>query len=270
MSLLLCRQETVKHPFYAEELGVHIYSSQELSYIIYNNPLMAMDGFVDECLITFIRQELDMEFLAARLEKWIGSRENTDELLFIILQECSYYTAAEINQFHQKTAAFRKLHQAEYAKQRADFLFERKQYGKAAVLYERILELPKDRYVDDLFLGKVWNNLGSAYARIFHFEKASQAFDRAYTLTRDLTILQKIYYLSAMDGGIELKERYQPLIGEDIKKQWDDRRSEVRDQAKTSQAVLKLEELFQKDPIKRIAGAGGIIHRWKQDYRSMV
>lgn len=270
MSLLLCRQEHVTHPFYVEELGIHLYSSQELSYVIYNNPLMAMDGFVDEHLIRFIRDELDMEFLAARLEKWIGSGENTDELLFIILQECCYYTAAEINQFHQKTAAFRKLHQAEYAKQRADFLFEKRQYGKAVALYEKILEFPRDRFVDDFFFGKIWNNLAASYARVFQFEKASAAFDRAYALTKDLSVLQKIYYLSAMDCGIELKERYQSLIGEEIKKQWDDRMQETRDQAKTSPMVLKLEELFQKDPIKRMAGAGEIIHKWKQDYRSMV
>lgn len=270
MSLLLCRQETVTHPLYVEELGIHVHSSQELSYVIYHNPLMAMDDFVDERLITFIRDELDMEFLASRLEKWIGTGENTDELLFIILQECGYYTAGEIKQFHQKTTAYRKLPPAEYAKQRADFLFEKKQYGKAVALYERILELPRDRYINDIFYGKIFHNLGSAYARIFHFEKAAQAFDKAYTLTRDLSVLQKLYYLSVMDEEIKLKERYQTLIDEDVRRQWDLHLDEVKSQAQTSPVILKLEELFKKDPIKRFAGAGEIIHKWKQDYRSMV
>ena len=39
MSLLLCRRERVKHPFYIEVLGIHIYSSQELCYVIYHHPL---------------------------------------------------------------------------------------------------------------------------------------------------------------------------------------------------------------------------------------
>ena len=39
MSLILCRQEPVRHPFYIERLGVHIASSQELCYVIYQNPL---------------------------------------------------------------------------------------------------------------------------------------------------------------------------------------------------------------------------------------
>ena len=54
MSLILCRQEPVKHPFYFEGLGVHLYSSQELCYVIYQNPLLVLDHFVDEHLIEFI------------------------------------------------------------------------------------------------------------------------------------------------------------------------------------------------------------------------
>ena len=35
MSLILCRQEPVKHPYYIDVLGIHIHSSQELCYIVY-------------------------------------------------------------------------------------------------------------------------------------------------------------------------------------------------------------------------------------------
>ena len=35
MSLILCRQEPVTSPYFVEELGVHLYSSQELNYVIY-------------------------------------------------------------------------------------------------------------------------------------------------------------------------------------------------------------------------------------------
>ena len=53
MSLILCRQEPVRHPFYIERLGIHIASSQELCYVIYQNPLLVLDGFVDDRLILF-------------------------------------------------------------------------------------------------------------------------------------------------------------------------------------------------------------------------
>ena len=47
MSLLLCRMEPVAHPFEVPELGVRLYSSQELCYVIYENPLLVIDDFVD-------------------------------------------------------------------------------------------------------------------------------------------------------------------------------------------------------------------------------
>ena len=95
MSLILCRQEQVTFPYYIEELGVHIYSSQELCYVIYNHPLLVMENFVDDRLAEFIRTELRMPFLAERIEKWLDSRGMSDDLLFLILQECDYYSPQE-------------------------------------------------------------------------------------------------------------------------------------------------------------------------------
>ena len=55
MSLILCRQEPVKIPLYIEDLGIHIYSSQELCYVIYNNPLLVLEDFIDSRLTEFLR-----------------------------------------------------------------------------------------------------------------------------------------------------------------------------------------------------------------------
>ena len=71
MSLLLCRRERVKHPFYIEVLGIHIYSSQELCYVIYHHPLLVMNDFADASLFSFIKNELGLGFLAVRMEKLI-------------------------------------------------------------------------------------------------------------------------------------------------------------------------------------------------------
>ena len=90
MSLLLCRMEPVVHPFEVPELGVRIYSSQELCYVIYENPLLVIDDFVDERLIQFVRDDLNMEFLAGKLDNWKKSNENPDNLLLLILTECQY------------------------------------------------------------------------------------------------------------------------------------------------------------------------------------
>ena len=67
MSLIkLCRQEEVKNPLYIEALGIHIWSSQELCYVIYNYPLLAMDHLLDDSLTEFIEKELQMTVLSVK------------------------------------------------------------------------------------------------------------------------------------------------------------------------------------------------------------
>lgn len=269
MSLLLCRQEPVKTPYYIEPLGIRIWSSQELSYVIYHNPLLVMDGFVDEHLIAFIRVELDMEFLAAKLEKWSSSKEDKDQLLFIILAECGYYPAPEQAKFRQKVTALRKLPQTEYMKQKGDYLFGRKQYGKAVAIYERILELPGGMAGKEL-TETIWCSLGCTHARMFQFSKAWAAFEKAYQCRQSEEVLKRMYYLTRIAEKSHSRHFHLPSVTADQKKAWMKEISEAGERAKTSDSILKLEGLFQKDSIKRTAGIQKLIKQWKQEYRGMI
>ena len=76
MSLRLCRSEKVKNPYYVSFLGVHLYSSQELAYVIYHYPLLVMDHLVDDRLLDFLREELNLGFLALKLENCMAPRNS--------------------------------------------------------------------------------------------------------------------------------------------------------------------------------------------------
>lgn len=270
MSLLLCRQEPVKHPYYFENLGIHLYSSQELSYVIYNNPLLVMDGFVDDHLIEFIRDELDMGFLALKVERWLKSGENPDEALALILQETDYYNSVELSKFRQQMAALKKMSPAEYGKAKADFLFGKKQYGKAIGVYERVLAEPGGSSRDEAFISRIWNNLAASYARMFLFDKAFHAYQKSYELVKSSEALQKLYYITKFNPALVLKDRYQSIITDEIKAEWDAEYEAAREKAKEADSVKKLDELFQKDSIKRLSGATAMVKAWKQEYRNMI
>lgn len=139
MSLLLCRREPVKHPFYIEVLGIHIYSSQELCYVICNHPLLVMDGFVGKALYSFVKNELGMGFVAGRMEKLSETGSRPEEALYLFLTECDYCTEKESQRFRQTAAAYRSLPAPRYEKAVADYLFGKKQYGRASVRYEKLL-----------------------------------------------------------------------------------------------------------------------------------
>lgn len=270
MSLLLCRQESVKQPLYVEFLDIHLHSSQELCYVIYNHPILVLDGFVGEPLFAFLRDELNLGFLALKLERWLKSGENADEVLVMILQECDYYKPVEINRFKQQIAGIRRMHPAQYRKLKADELFGLHQYGRAVELYLELLELPGDAYVDDMFAGRVWNNLGSCYARMFQLERAFAAFEKAYAKTGEQQVLERLYELTVLDDRLMLGDRLGTLVTQELKDAWEMQMDTAKKKAAQSAQVKEIEALFAKDPVKRMAGAAKLISQWKQEYRNMV
>ena len=102
MSLLLCSQEYARRPLYVELLGIHLFTPQELSYVIYHYPLLVLDGFINDSLLEFLREELNMGLLAVKLERWLKRQEKLDEALLLILQESGYYSGAEIGRFKHR------------------------------------------------------------------------------------------------------------------------------------------------------------------------
>lgn len=270
MSLLLCRQEHVRHPYYIESLGIHLYSSQELAYVISHYPLLVLDGFVGEGLLTFLREELELGFLAIKLERFMKSGENTDEALILLLQETGYCTSAEVSNFRSKIEKLRKKHPAELKKVKADELFSMRQYGRAVELYEALLLLNSDEYVDDSFRGRVWNNLGSCYARMFQFEKAFDAYEKAYMRTGNEQLLEQLYTLSKLDSRLTVGERLKKLMTEERIEEWEKKMLSARENAAQSEQVKELERLFSKEETKRLEEETRLLGKWKREYRSMV
>lgn len=270
MSLILCRQEPCRHPYYIERLGIHISSSPELCYVLYNNPLLAMGGIIDDNLIEFIRTELAMPFLAVKLEKWKKSGEDPDEMIFIVLQECYYYTAKETVRLRQVVTAYRKMSPPEFLKETADYYYYLKQYATAIVYYEKILEDWRLKSLKDEFTAKMWSNIAAAYAGIFWFEKAMTAYDMSYNFQKNPETLKRIYLLTRFNSELTLKERYQSLITEEQKESWDQELAQKRIAAREREDYKAVGLLFEKDSIRRMAGAAQLLNEWKQEYRKMI
>ena len=271
MSLILCRMEPVRNPFEVPELGVHLHSSQELCYVIYENPLLVMEDFVDNRLIQFIRNDLAMESLGEKLDDWKRSEENSDNMLLLILTSCQYYSSAQVSHYRQVLIRYRKMHPAEYGKERADYLFRKKQYGKAILLYEKLLEKEKDQVVDDKFFCRVWCCLGACQARLFRFEKAYEAYDRAYACdSQNEEILEKIYCLKSFDPDLFIAPNYPEAGDKRNKEAWERKIDQARLKSRDSSGVKELDELFMKDQDTRLRRASALVKKWKNEYRGML
>ena len=137
-------------------------------------------------------------------------------------------------------------------------------------MYSKILEYPRDKVVEDLFLAKVYNNLGACYAMMFQFHKALGCYDKAYELGKDDALLKRIYFLTVFAPELDVKERYQALFTEELKSKWKVEIEGAGLDAAQDEDVRALRALFKKDPIKRMNGASEMVRRWKQEYRMMV
>lgn len=269
MSLILCRPESVRQPLYMDALGVHLYSSQELCYVIVNHPFLVMDGFFSDTVIDFIKKELEMPYLAAKIGTYL-EEEKTDEALICILQECGCTPKEEINRFQHKLETLRKMSPADYAKEKADYYCKNRKYGRAISLYEQILAMPKETRGDDWFIGKVWNNLAAAYVNMFYFDKAMTAYERACDRTGSEKVLKQMYFLKKLCPNLEMRERYLGAVTDDNRKEWDQ---------EYDQAASKASELEEIRNIERTAelpaeeGRQTLIRQtaaWKREYREMA
>lgn len=270
MSLLLCRQEPVETPYVFEELGIRLYSSQELCYVIYHHPLLVMEGFLNERLTAFLRTELRLPFLAERIERQMDSRSSSDELLFQILSDCAYYTPQEQTKFRQEVTTLRKLSAEEFEKRRADYFYKLGLFGKAVAMYERILDKGREKSYSKEFKGKIWNNIAACYTKLFCYQKAMHAYDCAWNEDEKQEYLKRMYFLCAMNPELSVKDRYLEMMTDEVRTAWDEELAAIRSVGSETDSAKEINELFEKDPVKRLAGASDMINRWKVEYRRMI
>ena len=180
--IILCRTGRALKPLVLEEPGVQIYSLEELCYYIYNNIYILTNAFLDEKLIAFIRTEIKEPLLADKLEQLKCENAGLAEAVVTILKYVDYYDTAEIEQVKDLLAMLDTQNVYERMKMRADRFLEKGCYYSAISNYDKIVNGERDINLSGLFYAKVYHNLGTAYARMFFFEKAAKYFEEAYKI----------------------------------------------------------------------------------------
>lgn len=270
MGLILCDSLNPQHPYYIEELDIHIYSIEELSYIIYEHPLLVIEDFVSPGLFSFIKNELKLGSLGMQLEKMYSDKVSDEHIILYILDYVDFYTGAEVSRYRATLANYKKLRRAEFLKEKADYMFRQRRFGKAIRYYEIISKSHFDRGINEKFLGKVYHNMGSAYANLFLYDKAYQAYRRAYRYLGDRNIIKKIYYLSLMDEVIEQKEKYQADIRDSIGEEWDEEYEKEKETAGQCEKIAEIRGIISKDLLRRHKYITELIAQWKKEYRNML
>ena len=265
-AMLLCRTKKVRIPYFAEDLGIHLYSGEELSYYIYNNAMLIGEDFLDERLYSFLGQELGMEKLMTKLRRW-QDQADLAELLLVILQDIHYYDTEELNEFRRRMDRLGRMSQAERMKNKAEYLLQHRRYAGAVLQYDRILNQNSPELQEASFRGSVWKGRGVACARQFRFAEAAENLEKSWNCVPMDDTLRMWYQITLQEPSLRLPEDLLRRIHPDKKKAWEEQLEQAKTQARFLGKGQEAAEWMDKDNIRRAAGLKNLVETWKTEYR---
>ncbi|MDO4265389.1 MAG: hypothetical protein Q4C63_02855 [Eubacteriales bacterium] len=304
MSLLLCKKEA-EIPYYIETMNLRIRSLQELCYIIYNYPLLAMHDLISPELLDWFRDALSAGYLAARIDQIMAvsaaqGGDGTDDVLGEILRDCNYYSAGEVETCRRRLAFYRSQSREDHAHARGAALFGLRRYLAAIRCFEeenellseqerraaeRVRERIRQRRADVLC------DIASVRAMLFEKKEALSALADADALcpgeraARLRVLLEQ--YMPRQDAGtgetsddLPLEEPGEAVgetagetdgkaAGEAADTEPDSGFEAAKQRAYQSAAFRELEALEALDIVKRREAISELIRKWKNEYRRM-
>jgi tetratricopeptide (TPR) repeat protein len=261
MGLLLCT-EYAEHPYHYEKLDVDLWSIQELCYVLYHYPVIIPEDFVDKRLINWLRGELQLETLAAKLEQFMGAGENRDAMILMILREGNYYTQVEIATFAQELRRLKEIDRASFNELLGDTFFRMGKYGRAVESYQESVQEGKDP--------RVQMKLGDSYVTVMEFRRASDLYEEIYIETNSEKPLQKLYFLNKLEPSVNTISKYVNYIDTAKLSDWEHTYDAVLKKVENSERVDKINKIYQQGSVEFRKAAAELIHKWKRDYRDKV
>lgn len=199
--VLLKTGEYAKTPYYFENLGIRVFSAEELCYVLKENAFLLDREIVDKRLVRWIDESLKLKELAISLYPLLHQKTSVGAFVGIILQYIHFYdddTVRQVEDIYKKSA---NLNIYEKLKTRIDHMTANEKYGPALLEYDALLsQLPEG---EEELTAKILHNKGVALCGLFLFEEAAEHFMRSYILLKDEETL--VEYLAAkrlsMDDG---------------------------------------------------------------------
>ena len=258
--LLLCNQPIAKIPYYIEGISINVYSLEELCFYILNNTFLIDRDFVNEELCTWIEMQMKNPKLAIQLREIMQENCAIEQFVLPILDSCSYCTKEEKNQIVLELKLLE------------DKLMEKEKYLSAIYEYKRLLTSDDIDLENDILVGNIYHNLGTAYARLFLFEEAIKAYSKAYSLNQNKESLKECliaYRCNHDENGFEKMARENLLSEMEI--------LEIKNElsiASRNENTIEFEEkleaialLEDRDKVKYNEQITKIIFGWKEQYR---
>ncbi len=264
-NLILTKSHKAANPYFAEKLGINLYTGEELSYFIYNYYMLLDDDFLEDRLFNFIERELEMAELSAKLRKWRG-RVSYEELLLVILQDIHYYNSKELTEFYAKLEGMSKEGTENVIREKADYLVNMGHSYEGIHLYDRLLVGKSEKTLPEGFLATVHYNKAVALARIYANASAMKEFAKSWEIVPGDDALQSMVYLTFLDPELTLPEAVKKTVTEEQMADWREVFDEVKNRSIYHGKAMEVEAALELDDIKRPLRLEQLLADWKAEY----
>ena len=214
---ILCQTKKAENPYFIENIGLNIYSIEELCYYFSTDLPLLDHTILNRQLVQWLWQELNLKTLAQKLAPLPDREFSVGEFIFPVLKEINYLNQQE---FRRLEEALKKLEQEPApvrAKRKGDALMAHKKYTKAIKAYEKILRKDEKGRMGIQLAGNIYHNMGCAYARLFQMDEACACFRKAYEIlhTKDalMTCLYGVYLKDVEEAYARLAEEFRVDAG---------------------------------------------------------
>ncbi|MBR3834642.1 MAG: hypothetical protein IKJ73_10000 [Lachnospiraceae bacterium] len=214
--VILCTTKEASHPFIFLNTKMEVNNYEELCFYIYNNTVLISKSSLSDKLFDWIRDEIGMPELAAKLVALSNKTLFAQDLLVEILNAGDYYEPEEIKTYVEAWTKYRKLSASQRKKLKADGYLGYRRYIKAASIYDDIIE-NRSELLDRTFMGNVYHNRAVAAANNLDVEDAKTYFLKAYELNNNEESLKGYFMVFAsQNDSITIKQEMRKYeLGDD-------------------------------------------------------
>jgi len=237
----LCTGRIAEHPLLLESEGVGLSSFEELCYYLYWNAELVGESFYNERLCQWLEEELGETELSVEIRAGIAQEESGCWCLERILDAGGFYSQAERQRVLQTVAWMEDKGPMERAKLRGDRLLREGRCREAVLAYrgalqtagqaEELSAFPSENMQEQSavsrgasgedvpdkgmpqegrqpsqeaeVLGKIWHNMGTAYAYHMLFGQAAYCYGKAYEIGQEeASKTDYLMALSCRDGKV--------------------------------------------------------------------
>lgn len=265
--LIFCSFPCAAKPYYLESAKQNIYSIEELCYFLQDNIYLLEENIMNASFCDWVETELHAKELAATLRGLLKSRKGFYAFCMQIIMDSGYFSRNEMQFLGMKLQKMDHQSNYENRKYKADQFMERGLYLLAISEYRNLLLNATNSPSDIRVSGDIWHNMGTAYARMYCFERAVNCYEKAYELSHRVDSLKAASRAACF---LEDNERLQWFLQRNhikpeqfaiMKKNLDEviRMTQETDEAPQAQAggAMLAEE---------IADMGRQVDAWKEEY----